>query len=387
MYSKVKEVLNKYYPNVDELVVKDIVAAVSESNVLTSLCGKHGSLAIVKRRAAYVRNNFPLVMPIEYVVEKDTKTAVYVPIQHMLQRLLNKTDILEKAMSEKVHVPHEYGSYTDGEHFKENPLLSMDEFTVALILYLDDFEIANPLGTSKLKHKMCAVYWVIANIPAKYRSTLNSIQLALLCNTSTIKQCGYERVLQPLIHDLVSLEQHGVYVEQLGASVKGTVLCVAADNLAAHSLAGFHESFTVSKFCRVCMASRSDIQQQEVSSGFFHLREKNGHDMHVQEVMKDSSSSQTSGVKGPCLLTKSLEHFHVVKGYPPDILHVLEGIVPVELSLCLTELISKTYFTLDMLNYAIRSFTYIFTDKTDQPQTIGKGFSSKGTIGGNGHEN
>lgn len=93
---------------------------------------------------------------------------------------------------------------------------------------------------------MCAVYWVIANIPAKYRSTLNSIQLALLCNTSTIKQCGYEKVLQPLIHDLVSLEQHGVYVEQLGTSVKGTVFCVAADNLAAHSIAGFHASFTIS---------------------------------------------------------------------------------------------------------------------------------------------
>lgn len=89
-------------------------------------------------------------------------------------------------MSERVHVPHEYGSYADGEHFKENSLLSRDEFTVVLTLYLDDFEIANPLETSKVKHKICAVYWVIANIAAKYRSTLNSIQLALLCNTSTI---------------------------------------------------------------------------------------------------------------------------------------------------------------------------------------------------------
>ncbi|XP_053083781.1 uncharacterized protein LOC113541109 [Pangasianodon hypophthalmus] len=158
-----------------------------------------------------------------------------------------------------MNVPHEYRSYADGEHFKENRLLSGDEFTIALILYLDDFEIANPLGTSKQKHKMCAVYWVIANIPVKYRSTLNSTQVALLCNTSTMKQYGYEKVLQPLILDLISLEQHGVYVEQLGANVKGTVLFVAADNLAAHSLAGFYESFTV----EVCMASRSDTQQQE----------------------------------------------------------------------------------------------------------------------------
>lgn len=41
------------------------------------------------------------------------------------------------------------------------------------------------------------------------------------------------------MNDLASLEQHDVYVEKLGECVKGTVSYVAADNLAAHSLAGF----------------------------------------------------------------------------------------------------------------------------------------------------
>ena len=197
-----------------------------------------------------MRREFPLVNPIEYVVEKGKKSLAYVPIVPMLQKLLNKTDVLDKAMSEKVHVPQEYRSCADGQYFSENSLLSKDEFTIALCLYIDDFEVANPLGTSKLKHKMCAVYWVIANIPAKYRSTLNSIQLALLCNTSTVKECGYAKVLQPLIYDLQFVEQNGIFLEQLGASVKGTVLYVAADNLGAHSLAGFLECFSVKKFCR-----------------------------------------------------------------------------------------------------------------------------------------
>ncbi|XP_078020836.1 uncharacterized protein LOC144459906 [Epinephelus lanceolatus] len=83
--------------------------------------------------------------------------------------------------------------------------------------------------------------------------------------TSTVKECGYAKVLQPLINDLKLLEQNGVYLEQLGASVKGTVLYVAADNLGAHSLAGFLESFTVDKFCRFCLASSKDTQQQEMS--------------------------------------------------------------------------------------------------------------------------
>lgn len=102
---------------------------------------------------------------------------------------------------------------------------------------------------------MCAVYWVSANIPAKYRSTPNSIQLALLCNTYTGKECSCAKVLQPLIYDLKILEQNGVYIESLCASVKGTIFYVAADNLGAHSLAGFLVSFRGDKFCRFCLAS------------------------------------------------------------------------------------------------------------------------------------
>lgn len=92
-------------------------------------------------------------------------------------------------------------------------------------------------------------------------------------------------------------------------------------------------------------------------------------------MRQDPGLSRTYGVKGACPLTENLEHFHVVSGYPPDILHdILEGIVPAELSLCLTDLIGKRYFTRDMLNQTIRHFNYTFTDKTDRPQMTGKGF-------------
>ena len=50
--------------------------------------------------------------------------------------------------------------------------------------------------------------------------------------------------------------------------------------------------------------------------------------------------AQQYGVKRSCPLSESLEHFHVVNGYPPDLLHdLLEGIVPTELALCLKALI------------------------------------------------
>lgn len=71
-------------------------------------------------------------------------------------------------------------------------------------------------------------------------------KLTLLCKVNAIKEYGYDEVLRPLFKDPVTVENIGMYVEQLGASIRGTVSLVTADILAAHSLGGFFERFTVS---------------------------------------------------------------------------------------------------------------------------------------------
>lgn len=69
------------------------------------------------------------------------------------------------------------------------------------------------------RDNMCAVYWVL-NLYPKYCFSLHSILLALLCKTNMAKEHGCDRVLYPFIWDIVSLEKQGVYIEQLGASIK-----------------------------------------------------------------------------------------------------------------------------------------------------------------------
>ena len=44
----------------DETVVKEVINAVSESNMMT-YCAQDGPLGTSKKRAAYVRREFPLV--------------------------------------------------------------------------------------------------------------------------------------------------------------------------------------------------------------------------------------------------------------------------------------------------------------------------------------
>lgn len=58
-----------------------------------------------------------------------------------------------------------------------------------------------------------------------------------------------------------------------------------------------------------------------------------------------------------------------------------KGIVPVELSLCIREMIRLKYFTLEYLNQRITSFPYQHTDKVNKPHPVPKTFMTWGTIG------
>ena len=76
------------------------------------------------------------------------------------------------------------------------------------------------------------------------RSSLTSINLAILCKADDIKRFGYSAVIESLPKYFVSLEEEELYSPSLAIRVKGTVYCVVADNLAAHSIVGFVESFS-----------------------------------------------------------------------------------------------------------------------------------------------
>ncbi|KAL0149438.1 hypothetical protein M9458_055226, partial [Cirrhinus mrigala] len=204
--------------------------------------------------------------------------------------------------------------------------------------------------------------------------------------TDDVRLFGYERFLDPLIKDVKTLEQVGIFVPALQQYVKGTVFCVCADNLGAHGLAGFHESFIVENFCRFCLISHKQIASTE--PGDFQLRTPEQHNSLLKELQNDDQHRSLNGVKKECVLSKHLSYFHPITGFPADVLHdFFEGIVPLELSLCLKDLISKGFISLEELNSRIKSFPYKYADRVNKPQKIPKSSFAKGTIGGNGHEN
>ncbi len=127
-----------------------------------------------------------------------------------------------------------------------------------------------------VKNTSCVVYTgsCITCHQALIQHSLQFITFTLLCKSDDVKLYGYGKVLEPLLQDLCVLEEHGVFISKLGKFVKGTVHSVVADNLGAHSLAGFVESFSGQYVCRFCTAQKVDIQSKDVQSGDFVLRTK-----------------------------------------------------------------------------------------------------------------
>ena len=72
--------------------------------------------------------------------------------------------------------------------------------------------------------------------------------------------------------------------------MKGTLQCVVSDNLAAHGIAGFVESFSGPYACRFCTAQRAETQVKEVKSGAFTPRNKELHQVHINTAQAKGGS-------------------------------------------------------------------------------------------------
>ena len=299
----VREIFHQRNIPVNELIIRETVNAICFGNPVQRSIQKGGPLSTAYLRQKYYKENFSVVEPVEYILEaKNKRSFQYVPILKSLQQLLSRGDIIDAIVeghqrqeSTYSGVSFKYRSSRDGSLFKENSFFSGEKPRIILTFYVDDFETCNPLGTSRKKHKLCAVYWVLANLPPGCHSSLSSIYLSVLCKSDDVKTYGYDKVFEPLLQDLKTLEELGVYVPLLGESVKGTVFSVVADNLGAHGVAGFLESFSVEHCCRFCTGKNIDFQMHSVASGAFSLRTKELHQAHVKQAQ--DTGTHCCGVK------------------------------------------------------------------------------------------
>lgn len=189
------------------------------------------------------------------------------------------------------------------------------------ILYYDELEVCNPLGSKAGLQKLGMFYMVLGNMPPNYRSCLKKINLLAIVKASCVKTYGMDKILAPIVADFKEFETG---VEVNGEKIYGKLIALTGDNLGVHSVAGLKEGFTAQHCCRYCMATIDEVRQV-CDEQSVELRTVSNHQQQIQELElasgpEKATVSRSYGINRASLLC-DLQHYHIIDGIPPDIMH------------------------------------------------------------------
>lgn len=252
----------------------------------------------------------------------------------------------------------------DGSLLKSHPLFSEKPNALQIVLYTDEIEICNPIGSFASKNKLLMVYYTLANINPKYSSKLASIRL-------------YNIILNRIKEDMNAL-YNGVKMQTIHGqkTIYGAMVSVCGDTLAQNELARFKEGvgFAYSK-CRHCECSFEDMQAH-FNEDVFTKRTLKRHIRQTDEIEKAdtdflrNSLRTTYGINRRSKLVE-FPAFDIIQQTPQDIMHViLEGTTPLEIKIVWHHLVQSGLIDLDSVNSAILGFPYSPLDMRDRPSPI-----------------
>lgn len=248
------------------------------------------SLGSRHRMEASWATHFPPVLPEIIIVNADNQpppvsckfdgdgahfdeipdTGYIIPFKNALAQLLSVKAVSDAVQSSFISneasflptsKPLVYSDVWDGSVLRNNPIFIRQKGKIlAIQLYFDEVETANPLGSNKGVYKMSVFYWSWLNLPPAYRSNLRSIQLLGLIQSDLLKLHGPSKFLKPFIDDLLHF-QNGVELNVRGTNDvwHAVLLNFAGDMPASNFIGGFKETGSAYRPCRLCHIKRKDL--------------------------------------------------------------------------------------------------------------------------------
>lgn len=310
-----------------------------------------------------------------HVLQQDT--FMYIPVIDQLRAFFTdgsfyKTycDYNDKQLTYNDHV---YRNYSSGSNFKNSEFFQQYKNAIQLQLAFDECQFSSPLKTHTINHKLMCVYMQIKNLPPKYLSKLDSIQVAAICKNVSLKQlyASIDNIVELLVVDLKQLESEGIKLPS-NEYIKGSLINVVYDNLGGNALYCLPECFRWDNFCRHCECNKEECERntREDSS---KMRTKDDYEK-CMEIIRTSGenhdSSETKGFKGYCLFN-NLKHFHVLDNNSRDLMHdVNEGVLPYLLETLFKYITQHNILSKRQLIGMVRDYNYGRIKKQEKPSSL-----------------
>jgi len=299
---------------------------------------------------SFIRSNFSYAAPVEYSLGNtpNGKPAgfQYIPVQENLRVMLSNSEVLHHILSQQDFSMESHDamfSYVNGTVYEQHPFFGQNPNALRLHFYADEFEVCNSIGSKRGKHKVFAVYFLLGNLDQKYWSELKFIHLCMLMR--------YANIFTALIDELKMLSTEGFEVTVDGQVHKfhAALATVSADNLSAHSVAGFQRHFNQGRICRYCMANYDEIGTC-FSGDKFCLRTRTVHEYHLAALQAHTNNGSVYGVLHRCPFL-DLSYFDVTQSFVPDLMHdLLEGIIPNLVQKVISKGLRDGIITIESLN-------------------------------------
>ncbi|KAJ8034877.1 hypothetical protein HOLleu_21895 [Holothuria leucospilota] len=365
--------------------INDIITEVSGSDFFEAAHSEGGPLRSDHIRKEFFKKNLKYVSPVAVNLGVDEisgsqRIGYYVPILQTIKTMVNPKILREQSpqCSQDGKIRH----FVDGEIYKQNELFKQNPSALQIVLFQDAFEVSNPLGSAKGKHKLLAVYFTLGNLEYHYRSKIDHLQLVFLCKEKDFKSVSHEVLFEQLLQDLQKLETEGLQFDT--DKVYGTVASITGDNLGSHCIGGFTENFSTSQYmCRYCLMTRND---QQFQVPYFSGLLRNPENYEEAVTISAHEGEVHNGVKFQSVFNQ-LKFYHVCSpGLPPCLAHdIFEGVVQYDLALFIKYFVkTKKWFTYEHLNYKVKHFKYVGNDAKSKPAEV---YHSGQKLGGNASQN
>jgi len=292
--------------------------------------------------------------------EKTTK-GVLMPLKYQFKKyfeLNNNLNIQLKRYNNLINYPVSdenchMTNFIQGSLWKEKIALYHNKIVVPFFMYIDDFEINNPLGSKSMKHAVSAVYY---SFPLNEQSSkLNNIFLAALLKSHDLKSYGNDLCFKQLVEEFNSLEKNGIliYTPDGPKTVHFILGLIIGDNLGLNSVCDFGKSFAANYFCRFCKAHKTLTHTlSEEDPTLIRNIENYTQDVEINDFSQTGISQNS--------ILNNINCFHVTKNFCVDVMHdIFEGIS--HYNMChIINYYTETLkiLTLDTLNFRKQHFNY-----------------------------
>lgn len=316
---------------------------------------------------------FQIVNRLEIRVQHVKVHGVFMPIVNTLKNFLNIPGLFDEVTTYIKSLENEdeiISNVIQGRLWKTKYKVNQikeKKYILPIFIFYDDFETGNALGSHKGEQEIGGVYLSLPFLPPHLVAKINHIFAIAVFYTKHRKRFGNQAVCQKVIEEINNLCENGITLEN-GETVYFQCVLILGDNLGLNCICGFTESFSATRYCRICRATSIECSRMSVEDcRLFRTIENYRNDTQRKSI--------TTGVKEECIFNQLIS-FHIAQNKTIDIMHdIFEGVAHYTLSKIITCLIYEDkVLSLDDLNKRIAQF-YYGEAESNKPRQIYKEYS------------